>query len=65
MMILFYDTEKYNKNTVYNIWKKITEVTEEKVIALPKDFDILTNVSKYQIKALIKFLQDILKEMDN
>lgn len=33
-MILFYDTEKYNKDTIYNIQKKITEVTEEKVIAL-------------------------------
>lgn len=65
MVILFYDTEKYDIETVYSIWKNITKVTEEKVIALPKDFDVLTNVSKYQIKTLINSLQDILEEMED
>ena len=44
MTILYYDDSK-SKKELYDIVKRIGAVTQDKVVALPKNFDVLLNCS--------------------
>lgn len=48
MTILYYD-ESQPKEELYKIVKGVREVTEDKVIVLPKNFDILLDCSLDQL----------------
>lgn len=48
MTILYYDDTK-PKEELYNIVKGVRELTQDKVIALPKNFDILLDCSLDQL----------------
>ena len=48
MTILYYDGSK-PKEELYEILKGVREVTQDKVIALPKNFDILLECSLDQL----------------
>ena len=48
MTILYYDESK-PKEELYKIVKGVREVTQDKVIALPKNFDILLDCSLDQL----------------
>ena len=48
MTILYYDESK-PKEQLYDIVKKIGEVTKDEVIVLPKNFDILLDCSLDQL----------------
>ena len=48
MTILYYD-ESQPKEELYKIVKGVREVTQDKVIALPKNFDILLDCSLDQL----------------
>ena len=48
MTILYYD-ESQPKEELYKIVKGVGEVTQDKVIALPKNFDILLDCSLDQL----------------
>lgn len=48
MTILYYD-ESQPKEELYKIVKGVREVTQDKVIALPKNFDILLDCSIDQL----------------
>lgn len=48
MTILYYD-ESQPKEELYKIAKSVREVTQDEVIALPKNFDILLDCSLDQL----------------
>ena len=48
MTILYYD-ESQTKEELYKIVKGVREVTQDEVIALPKNFDILLDCSLDQL----------------
>lgn len=51
MTILYYD-ESQPKEELYKIVKGVREVTQDKVIALPKNFDILLDCSLDQLMSV-------------
>ena len=63
MIVIRIKNEKYKPDQIKSIVEEINEITNEKVIVIPQEWDILFNCTIYDVYDYIFELEKIIEEM--
>lgn len=58
MIVLQYDMDKISPEQIYKIFQSFKEITDEKIIALPNDVNIIRNCSLYQLYQIRQMIDE-------
>lgn len=64
MIILRYDDTTYSPEEIIEYSNGLKEITEEEVIALPQEWDILFNCSTAELYDFIDHIKEIIKQKE-
>lgn len=58
MILLQYDMDKISPEQIYKIFQSFKEVTDEKIIALPNNVNIIRDCSLYQLNCIRELIDE-------